>query len=105
MSGVIQRNLKIITPLSQTVFLRSTNAGHTHTHSHKHTHIHTHIDTQTHNDSVGRNAMRYISPKTHTPLDIIMENVHPHFNFDCLNGNIFMFFRQIQTCYFVTHIV
>ena len=51
MSGVIQRNLKKPTSLSQTVFLASTNATHTHTHTH------------THDDSNRRNAMRCILPK------------------------------------------
>ena len=45
MSGVISSNLKEkTTSLSQTVFLRSTNAAYTHTH----THIHTQTDTHTH---------------------------------------------------------
>ena len=37
MSGVISRNLKKTTSLSQTVFLASTNAAYTHTHTHTET--------------------------------------------------------------------
>ena len=55
MSGVIPRNLEQKkTSLSQTVFLRSTNAAytrtdrHTHTHTDRHTDRHTHIQTHTH---------------------------------------------------------
>ena len=40
------------------VFLASTNAVYTHRHTHTHTHTHTH------NDSIRRNAMRFIAPKT-----------------------------------------
>ena len=38
MSGVIPRNLKKTTSLSQPVFMRSTNAAYTHIHTHTHTH-------------------------------------------------------------------
>ena len=56
MSGVIPRNLKK-RHLSQTVFLASINAAHTHTQT-RHTH--------TYDDSIRRNAMRYILPKNLT---------------------------------------
>ena len=46
MPGVIPRNLRKITSLSQTVFLRSTNAAYTHTHTDRHTYRHT--DTHRH---------------------------------------------------------
>ena len=49
MSGVILSNLKKTMSLSQTVFLRSTNAAYTQTH--------------THDDSIRRIEMRCISPK------------------------------------------
>ena len=55
MSGVMPRNLKETMSLSQTVFLPSTNEAHTHTDRQ--------TDTHTHDDSIRRNAMRYISPK------------------------------------------
>ena len=48
MFGVIPRNLKKTTSLSQTVFLASTNAAHTHTQTHTHAHTHTHIHTNRH---------------------------------------------------------
>ena len=48
MSGVIPRNFKKTTSVSQTVFLRSTNAAHTHTHTHTHKQTHTHTNTLTH---------------------------------------------------------
>ena len=58
MFGVIPQQFKTkTTPLSQTVFLRSTNEAHTHTD--RQTDRHTH----THDDSIKRNAMRCISPK------------------------------------------
>ena len=60
------------TSLSQTVFLRFTNAAYTHTDTQRETDTHTH--THTHNDSIKRNAMRCISPK----------------NCCCYNNNIIM---------------
>ena len=60
MSGVIPSNLEQKRRLSQTVFLRSTNAAYTQTHRQTDTHTHTH--THTHDDSIRRNAMRCISP-------------------------------------------
>ena len=54
MSGIIPHNLKK-TSLSQTVFLASTNAAHTHRQRD--------IHTNTHDDSIRRNAMRCISSK------------------------------------------
>ena len=56
MSGVIPRNLQKTTSLSQTAFLRSTNAAHTQTHADTHTH------TDKHDDSIRRNIRRCISP-------------------------------------------
>ena len=53
MSGVIPRNLKKTTSLSQHIFLASTNAAYTDTQTH----------TNTHDDSIRRNAMHCISPK------------------------------------------
>ena len=43
MSGVIPCNSEKKTSLSQTVFLGSTNAAHTHTHTHTQTHRQTHM--------------------------------------------------------------
>ena len=69
MSGVIPRNLKKTTSLSQTVFLASTNEAHTHTHTHTDTHTHRdrHTQTHTHDDSIKQNAMPCISPKNECP--------------------------------------
>ena len=63
MSGVIPRNLK-----KRRVYLKPFSWGPQtrHTHTYTQTHTDTHRHTQ----------------KTHIPLDIVMENVYPRFNFD-----------------------
>ena len=62
MSGVIPSNLKKTMSLSQTVFLRSTNAAYTHTQTDR--------QTDTHDDIIRRNAMHCISPKNRTPTNL-----------------------------------
>ena len=68
MSGVIPCNLKKTMSLSQTVFMRSTNAAYTQTDRHTHTH------TDTHDDSIRRNAMRCISPKNRS-MHLVQNNI------------------------------
>ena len=60
MSRFIPRNLKKNDVLSQSVFPEVHKRG-THTHTYTHTHTDT-THTDTHDDSIRRNAMRCISP-------------------------------------------
>ena len=93
MSGVIPRNLKqkrrlYLKPFSWYPQTRHTHRQtHTYTHAHTHTHTqtqtytHTHTHTHTHDDSIRRNAMRCISPKTHHSLFLETswkQNVYQH---------------------------